>query len=726
MRFIVVHKLAVYLLVATSALTLTSSGQIPLTINLLFFGLLVLSWFWEPPDHRTQVAERRFVGRFERFNVAWNIATLAMLVWTVVDIVSVGGAALSGIYFVLFLTINKLFNRRLSADYQQLHVLSFLQIVAASVLNSQLSYGVLFLLYVVFSTWALVLFHLKREMEQNYLLKYADSLEGRPVRVRRVLNSRRLVNGRFLLATSLVSLVIFAGAAAAFALFPRIGLGMFQHRGRSGVSMSGFSDTVELGSFGTIKSDKTVVMRIEFDDPNARHRLRPYWRGLTFDLYDGYRWSKSRGAKSVPPQRDGRFIVGHRTPGSDAVRQRIYLEPMPSRVVFGLSKVSAIKVTGIADDFGPLRVDAFGDLTYRQANDFGFRYLAFSDPEPVPTAALEAPIAAYRAQQTRGAISYLQLPRDLDPRIPALARRLASGAASVGEIIDRIESHLKHEYQYTLELGRDPRLSPLADFLFVQRKGHCEYFATAMTILLRSVGIAARNVNGFVGGTWNAYGGYLAVSQADAHSWVEVQIGRDAAGLALWQTRDPTPSASGPPRPAGAWARLQQFTDSLRMRWYKHVIEYDLRDQAGLVKGARAAWKSAFGSDGDAPLRGAVRWLLGALLLLALALAFRPHLWRRLTNSRLPTDGREPPSVESVAVARLFEAMVGRYTRAGFPRAAHVTAREYLRSLQTAEAPGLEVAQAVVAVYEGARYGGALPTSGAIRSLEAALGRVVS
>ena len=93
----------------------------------------------------------------------------------------------------------------------------------------------------------------------------------------------------------------------------------------------------------------------------------------------------------------------------------------------------------------------------------------------------------------------------------------------VGEAVDRITAHLRKNYGYTLDLRRDDRYAPLEDFLFVQRRGHCEYFSTAMVILLRTLGIGARSVNGFMGGTWNDYGGYLAVSQGDRlAAWVVV------------------------------------------------------------------------------------------------------------------------------------------------------------------------------------------------------------
>ncbi|MEZ4467088.1 MAG: transglutaminaseTgpA domain-containing protein [bacterium] len=182
MRFIVVHKVCTYLMVGTALAAVLLGGDVgPLGTALIVLGALA-SWWWEPP--------RVSLARYEKL---WNIATLLMLARAGVAVVVDASVLQAASDFVLFLTLNRLFNRRTSRDYQQLYVLSFLQMTAATVLNAELSYGVLFLIYVVATTWTLILVHLKREMEENYLLKYGESLEGRPVRVQRVMNSRKLV-----------------------------------------------------------------------------------------------------------------------------------------------------------------------------------------------------------------------------------------------------------------------------------------------------------------------------------------------------------------------------------------------------------------------------------------------------------------------------------------------------------------------------------------------------
>src|SRR5258706_154177 len=156
---------------------------------------------------------------------------------------ALGGEALSaGLRFLCFLLLNKLCIRRASRDYLQAYVVSFLMLVAGAALSSDLSYAGCFLAYVVFATWTLTLFHLRREMEENYLLKHSDGAQSERVEVERILNSRRIVGGAFLGATSVVSLGIFVVATMVFFLIPRFGFGFFVAHGRRGSTVVGFSD----------------------------------------------------------------------------------------------------------------------------------------------------------------------------------------------------------------------------------------------------------------------------------------------------------------------------------------------------------------------------------------------------------------------------------------------------------------------------------------------------
>jgi hypothetical protein len=121
---------------------------------------------------------------------------------------------------------------------------------------------------------------------------------------------------------------------------------------------------------------------------------------------------------------------------------------------------------------------------------------------------------------------------------------------------------------------------PLADFLFNVKVGHCEYFSTAMAVLLRTHGIAARVVNGFLPGEYNETAGAFTVRQSDAHSWVEVYFPETRS----WVTFDPTPSAGRTePIRAGFGAQFKKYAEALELVWFQYVVGYDKQEQRTLA-----------------------------------------------------------------------------------------------------------------------------------------------
>lgn len=702
MRFSATQKLITYLMVLTSQLALLSSRELPLSLAALAALATILSWFWEPP----RVDPRRFQG-------LWTALTLATFLYVAGSIVvGLNSFLHAGAQFVLLLGLIKLFDRKESRDDQQLYLLSFLQIIAASVLGNDLGFGLLFLLYVITGTWALILLHLRREIEENALLKYAEPDQGKPVHVARVLNSRKLINGRFLAVTGLLSLVIFAGALLAFFAFPRVGFGYFTQKQRDGLMMAGFSERVELGQHGTIRDDPTVVLRVEFPD-GGRDRLPHYWRGIAFDHYDGHRWTQSKTRSCQPAHDDqARAIVsgptgmyGRRcqprapTPVDEAqlVAQRIYLEPLDSRVLFSLPGLVRVGFEGASSallqrfERRSLELNTEGDVRYHQRDRVALRYMAFSEVSAPAAPVIE--LSAYReALPEPIRARYLQLPEALDPQIEALAAQIFAEATTLHEAVSRLESHLRREYQYSLDLERDTRLAPLEDFLFVQKKGHCEYFATAMVILLRTQGIAARNVNGFLGGTWNDYGQYLAVSQGDAHSWVEVWSGEVG-----WRLYDPTPADPRGVARLGLLDHLSQYLDALRLRWYQHVVEYSLSDQYEILTAVREGLRRlSMPTLGGAAQPQRV-WVGGVGLVVLVGLAI--FLWRRRRGA---ASGECPELHEITAIYRSF---LIRYGKLGYTKAPEQTALEFLQRLEREGAPWIEVARPLTERYLAVRYG---------------------
>jgi hypothetical protein len=193
-------------------------------------------------------------------------------------------------------------------------------------------------------------------------------------------------------------------------------------------------------------------------------------------------------------------------------------------------------------------------------------------PAP-PAAALRATGMDYSESMRE---TYLQLPK-LDPRIPELAKQIMVRADNPYDKARAMEIYLRVHYGYTLDLSGSPPPDPLAYFLFDKRAGHCEYFASAMTVMLRSAGIPARIVNGFLTGEYNDVGGDFIVRASDAHSWVEVFFPTYG-----WLTFDPTPAAEEVA--PGSFAQFARYWDWFQLQWNEWIINYDFMHQITLAQ----------------------------------------------------------------------------------------------------------------------------------------------
>jgi hypothetical protein len=125
------------------------------------------------------------------------------------------------------------------------------------------------------------------------------------------------------------------------------------------------------------------------------------------------------------------------------------------------------------------------------------------------------------------------------------------------------------------------------DFLFKARSGYCEHFATAMTLMLRAVGVPARMVSGFAGGEWNEYGGFYLVREQDAHTWVEVYFPKSG-----WAPFDPTPPSVSEGKPLPIISGIGRMLDFVRYKWDRYIVYYTLRDQLAAAGKAADTYRS--------------------------------------------------------------------------------------------------------------------------------------
>jgi transglutaminase-like putative cysteine protease len=677
MRFAVAHKVATYLMVGFAYCALVAGGGVQPAIALGGVVGLVASWWWEPP-----------LIRVERWTLLWTIGSIVALIYSVLMAVVSADFLEVGAQFLIWLIVAKAFNRRAARDWQQMYLLSFLMLVAGSVLNADLTYGACFLGFVISATWALTLFHLRREMEDNLLVKHAADRASERVEVRRILDSKRIVGGRFFFGTGALSVAVFLGAAVVFLALPRVGVGFFL-KSRGGLTLAGFSDGVKLGGHGVIKNDATVVMRVEIASRyGGREAPEIHWRGVAFDRYEHGQWSRMNTSPRTlqtleqSATHDRRFLrwAGPALPtaqidqlAGQLVKQEIWLEPLDSDVLFG---AGAPRIIEYAHTLRPRKPLLERNDEVRLDHGSTVHYTVWSQlTPPSPTE-----LRGGGGELPEGYEVYLQLPREITSRTRDLARRITAGKTTEYDKVEAIKAWLINNLSYTLVLAEPGTQEPVDFFLFDRKKGHCEYFASAFAVLARAVAIPTRQVNGFLGGEWNEYQGYVAVRAGDAHSWDEVYY--PGTG---WVTVDPTPPGDleSLGRGGKGWtARLGRFLDTLRFQWNKWVIEYDLASQLALFKEVGGALQSAGSGVKRAALAIKViavdYWAIALIVALPAAIIV---LWRRRHGavSFLPGQ-RSRPRIRST-IAQLYDDTARALARAGVPREAAVTPRELARRL---------------------------------------------
>ena len=639
MRFGIVHRVMTDTLAVLGLLSLLTSGELSRGVAALILVALALALM--VPERIQDKPLYRKLG---------VIAPLVLLAVQTARLLGGESLLASAIEFAAGLQVLRLATRRGAAHDQQVIVLALLHLIAGTVLGSGLTYGLCFLGFLVVTPGALVLSHLRREVEGNYRQGARDRT-GLPVDVPRILRSRRVIGRQFLLLTCLLSVPIFVFTAVLFVLFPRVGLSLlWLNHGRT-ERMVGFSERVDLGGVGRLRSDPTIVMRVEPPNLTAAPppRVALYLRGAAFDRYDGRAWSRSCCAREIPLDQAGGFVRIRRFP--DASRDkimRIDLESIDPPVVFLPLDAVAVQVVSTPSglDRPPPRLFTGSDgvLRYQSHEQRGLRY----------DVSLASSYEPYRLELEPGERArYLSLPA-LPPRITELARTWTGDVVEPLARARIIEARLRKGYRYDLDSPSGAAKNPLDDFLFNSKRGHCEFYSTAMTVMLRALDVPARNVTGFVGGTFNRFSRSYVVRQGDAHSWVEVWA--DGSG---WTRFDPTPPSDAIPRSeiGGAFAVLRDFVEALGQRWSRHVVGYDLRQQLSLYGEFQRAYRRLIPTT--SPLHrviGSPRGLILTLLALAgLGFGLR-ELWR-LRRRRGSSDEKPDIDRRANSAAELYQAL---------------------------------------------------------------------
>jgi len=603
--------------------------------------------------------------------------------------------------FAAALQIIRLATRRGAAHDQQVIVLALLHLIAGTVIGGGIGYGLCFLGFLVVAPGALVLSHLRREVEGNYRQGARDRT-GLPVDVPRILRSRRVVDRTFLVATCLLSIPIFWFTAGLFVLFPRVGLSFLLLSKPHGGRMVGFSEHVDLGEVGTLRTDPTIALRVEIpelpDPPPPR--LAMHLRGAAFDTYDGRTWSRSVNQHDLAPHEGG--VLWIRRPQDPmhiptSVRDRAWridLEPIDPPVLFAPLNAVAIQLRQRGDLVLNPHLEVWseseGALRYNGSDERGVRYAVYIGSE------LElAQETLSRADEDR----YTALPRNISDRVRKLAHQIVSDGATTLEKTRAIENYLRRSFSYDLNSPAGRSADPLDDFLFASRRGHCEFYSSAMVVLLRELKIPSRNVTGFIGGSYNRFGRYYAVRQGDAHSWVEAFLPDHG-----WQTFDPTPPSDAAPRSelSGVLALVRDIVEATSQRWDRYVVGYDLRQQVYLFETI-----SRYGSRHASPLLASMR-PVAIWVAVSTAGLIAYVIWRR-RSKRQPTGGpaKDPRSRERLLATALYELLETVMSAKGIPRGASTPPLRHAESLERLGHPLADDVLHLTNVYLDARFGGA-------------------
>jgi transglutaminase-like putative cysteine protease len=722
MKFDTYFRACSYAMIGCGVLTLALSGGVGPALALAFAAVLFLSWKAE--GTRRQLSQRAgmwvVLAALPVFYLDWRWQAGAP---GLVAQMLAGVAALA--HFTLLLSSIKLFQVKADRDWLFLFLISFFQVLLAA----GLSLSPLFLaslgLYVFCALLAIVCFELRRAQgaapaSESRLLVANDARFLWKKRRPRTARARALA--RLPLTAFGLFALICTLAVPVFFLAPRAGDSAWAMAGgTASTGYVGFSDRVTLGEIGRLNENNQLVMRVRVEGPPAARRQSLRWRGVALDYFDGRRWQQSSSdsrPQMVLPNESNLFALGTTEDLRRVTTQTFFIEPIDTPVLFAAPRAVALQ-----GSLAYVRRDAQDGLSSRPHTQERVTYRVYSDTVEPDEERLRADRRALPTGVTPNlrlpVERYLARPAVFDPRVAELARRVVreAGAANRYDMARAVEAHLGANahggaYTYSLQMrasGRDP----LADFLFNVRAGHCEYFSTAMAVMLRSLDIPARVVNGFQSGEYNEAADAYVVRQADAHSWVEVYFPETDA----WVTFDPTPVAG---RPAGTSGdglagQLQRYADALELFWIQYVVTYDRQGQQTLARTMREGFSDyraalagffnslrslfdgrSLGSSGGPGLLAVVT---SPLVLAPLALVLTGLLvWRaRGLGLRFPRRARRRATAN---VIEFYERMTRALAARGLARREHETPLEFARAVGTPEV------LAVTRAYNSVRYGG--------------------
>ena len=670
---------------------------------------------------------------------------------------------------LIYLEIILLFQKKEDRTYWSLIALSLLQVIVAAALNLGLIFGLIMATYVISGFAAMMLFFILREMrpfledESNETSKHETEWVG-------LLPSesiRDVVNHRFV--RRLIRMVFVTGLATILVFFsiPRFNNSAWQGANRKQITTVGFTEEVRLDDIGRILENPEQVMRVEFTDLlNQPYQVdgEPYFRGTVLSEYHGGGvWKQRRLRNPVPLRSQTSFDL------ASTVTQHTTLEPGSHSVLFNVAPSYSVSETPaqLVVDKGTRQVT----ISEEQSKSRGpYHYTigttAFRNGwqrDLIPSLISGSLISIYyppiNRPSTNGIVRNSPINDNNLPTVFSVAQETIEAAnlqdATHFEKAKALENHFRHgRYTYSLDVNqnRNQQLDPIEDFVQNHRSGHCEYFAGALTCMLRSQGIPARMVVGYKGGEFNTVGDYYIVRQLHAHAWVEAYLTTDqipddeleGASATLLRNGatlrlDPTPDGVDVVLAKSSLpivTTVREFVDYCQVLWGDYVLGLNsIRQQESIywpiIRGVQSVGYYLFNTDLWRTRRIALQKRAAAFarqrffgipllylavggFVLSLLSIYRGRRWIRRGASQVWQRVRTPresigKSVPGFAIYRQLESILGESL--GIQRTENQTPYEFARaagqklSHQPLTAEYADLPETIANAYYRARFG---------------------
>lgn len=604
-----VFKRSLYAVTALAACILGAAegGAIPYGT----FVAVVFGYLWT--ESRTRDGQSR--GRGMNDALAAVLGVLALLAaFREFRSPNIEGRLLSGTHLLVYLSWIVLVQPKTNRRYWWLLALGILQVAVASVLASgqeTIWFGMGAITYIFATIWTLAVFSIHRSASQ-FAVRPAttNTSELATSGVSVSIGAVRIEDGVTWINAPFVAGIAFNCAASLFVsvlfflLIPRVwipGSAAYGSEESSipGVSRSAFTTEIRLGDMGAILESLDPVMQVRLKTPDNQpiaadeyaHRIgmtEPLFRGAVLGIYHSPAWR----VEPVSVQRPSRLIAGDKR---TLVRQEIRLEDSSADALFALGYPMGLVDPG---EHPRGSYQSLTGLIYRSPdfNKGTIRYVVYSEFPPAGVRLNAVQSVTEVVRQRYAQVDYLErhthVPRRL-VRLSQLARDVVEQAQqrrgtplSDLEKARAIESYLRDSGTYTYTLTQsisDPKIDPVEDFLFNRKEGHCEYFASALTLMLRAANIPSRLISGYKGGAYDEPSHTLFVQKRHAHAWCEAWIERRG-----WVTLDATPADERLAMIEAASTNRSVWTDmrsQLAGIWSENVVNISLEKQEEVIYG---------------------------------------------------------------------------------------------------------------------------------------------